>query len=335
MRQRKARPVPPGAIRYAAFAAAILAGFTARSPASAQAVWPDRPVRLIVAVAAGGPTDDLARTLANGLTESLGSSFVVENRGGGGGRIGIGAVARSDPDGYTLLVAASSLTISAVMSASTPYDPVADFAPIALIATTPTSFSVAPVLGVADLPALLELSRRGAAALNYATPGTGTVGHLAAELLKIRSGLKMAHVPHTGAGPALQSLLSGAVQVIATPVPAVQAQIDAGAVKAIAVTSAKRWAKLPSVPTMVELGYQDFVADTFFGLLAPAATPPGIVERLTAATLKVLGKPETAARLSQLGYDIAAQGPEGLSRRIAHELALWRGVARQAELIQK
>lgn len=302
--------------------------------APASAGWPERPVKLIVAVAAGGPTDDLARTLANGLSEALGGSFVVENRGGGGGRIGIGAVARADPDGYTLLVAASSLTISAAMSASTPYDAEKDFAPIALIATTPSAFSVTPALGVNDLNALIELSKRGDG-LNYATPGTGTVGHLAAELFKIRSGIVMSHVAHTGAGPSLQSLLSGAVQVLATPVPSVQTQVEAGAVKALAVTSEKRWLKLPDVPTMVELGYADFVADTFFGLLAPAATPREVLTRLTAATLELLRKPDITVRLEKLGYDIAARGPADLSLRIRHELAQWRDVARQAGLVMK
>lgn len=299
------------------------------------AAWPERPVKLIVAVAAGGPTDDLARTLANGLGEALGGSFFVENRGGGGGRIGIGAVARSDPDGYTLLVAASSLTISAAMSSATPYDPEKDFAPIALIATTPTAFSVSAKLGVKDLKSLVEHSKKGADALNYATPGTGTVGHLASELLKIRSGLRMAHVAHTGAGPALQSLLSGAVQVLATPVPAIQTQVDAGNFIALAVTSEQRWAKLPNVPTMVELGYPGFVADTFFGLLAPAGTPRAVVDTLTAATLALLKKPDTVSRLDKLGYAVAAKGPAELSQRITSELTLWRDVAKQAGLAVK
>ncbi len=315
------------------FAAGLTAAAMALLAPGPAHAWPDRPVKLIVAVAAGGPTDDLARTLANGLGEALGGSFVVENRGGGGGRIGIGAVARADPDGYTLLVAASSLTISVAMSSATPYDAEKDFAPIALIATTPTAFSVSAKLGVDSLQALIALSQRGDA-LNYATPGTGTVGHLASELLKIRSGLKMAHVAHTGAGPALQSLLSGAVQVLATPVPAVQTQIEAGNFKALAITSEKRWGKLPAVPTMLELGFDGFVADTFFGLLAPAATPREIVHKLTVATLEALRKPETTARLDKLGYDVAGKGPEDLSRRIAHELRLWRSVAQQAGLVK-
>lgn len=302
---------------------------------NAEAAWPERPVKLIVAVAAGGPTDDLARTLANGLSETLGVSFFVENRGGGGGRIGIGSVARAEPDGHTLLVAASSLTISVAMSSATPYDAEKDFAPIALIATTPTAFSVQPSLGVADMKSLVEYARRGADALNYASPGTGTVGHLATELLKIRTGIKMAHVAHTGAGPSLQSLMSGAVQVLATPVPAVQAHAQAGTVKALAVTSQERWKQLPDVPTMVELGYDGFVADTFFGLLAPAGTPRDTLDTLTAATIALLKKPETAARLQKIGYDVAAKGPEELSKRISSELKLWRDVAKQAGLVVK
>lgn len=292
--------------------------------------WPDRPVRLVVAVAAGGPTDDLARLLANSFSEKLGGTFIVENRGGGGGRIGIGSVARAEPDGHSLLVAASSLTISVAMSSATPYDPLADFAPIALIATTPTSFSVKADLGVANIADLVALSSKRPDALNYATPGTGTVGHLAAELLKIRSGLRMAHVPHTGAGPAVQSLLSGSVQVLATPVPAIQTQVEGGTVKALAVTSVKRWPKLPDVPTMVESGFQGFVADTFFGLLAPAKTPMDITSKLTSATLAFLAQPDAVARLQRSGYDVAAQGPKELTQRIEQELQLWKEVVKQA-----
>jgi tripartite-type tricarboxylate transporter receptor subunit TctC len=292
--------------------------------------WPERPVRLVVAVAAGGPTDDLARLIASSFSERFGGSFFVENRGGGGGRIGIGSVARAEPDGHTILVAASSLTISVAMSNATPYDPLKDFAPIALIATTPTSFSVKSDLGVATIADLVALSSQRPEALNYATPGTGTVGHLAAELLKIRSGLRMAHVPHTGAGPAVQSLLSNAVQVLATPVPAIQSQVEAGSVKALAVTSAKRWPKLPGVPTMIESGYSGFIADTFFGLLAPAKTPPDIVGKLTSASLSFLAQSETVARLQHAGYDVSGQGPIELTRRIEHELDLWRSIVKQA-----
>lgn len=308
----------------------LMGGLACHDPA--EAAWPERPVKLIVAVAAGGPTDDLARTLANGLSEKLGVAFFVENRGGGGGRIGIGAVARSDPDGYTLLVAASSLPISVAMSSSTPYDAERDFAPIALIATTPTAFSVSASFGVKDMRSLIEKTRSGTDALNYATPGTGTVGHLATELLKLRSGARLTHVAHTGAGPSLQSLMSGSVQVLATPVPSVQAQADAGTVNVLAVTSEKRWKQLPGVPTMVELGFEGFVADTFFGLLAPAGTHREIIEKLSTATIALLQTPETSARLGRIGYDVAAKGPDVLAKRISTELVLWRDVAKQAGL---
>lgn len=313
---------------------ALIIGMSGSSERAA-AAWPERPVRLIVAVAAGGPTDDLARTLANGLSEKLGVAFVVENRGGGGGRIGIGSVARAEPDGYTLLVAASSLTISVAMSSATPYDAERDFAPIAFIATTPTAFSVTPSLGVKDMRALIDKARSSPDSLNYASPGTGTVGHLATELLKIRAGVRLTHVAHTGAGPSLQSLLSGAVQVLATPVPAVQAQADAGTVNVLAVTSEARWKQLPNVPTMVELGFQGFVADTFFGLLAPAATPREALSKLTSATLDVLRTPDTTSRLQRIGYDVVAQGPEALAKRISSEIALWRGVVKEAGLAVK
>ena len=156
-----------------------------------------------------------------------------------------------------------------------------------------------------------------------------------AKQLTKSSGIRMAHVAHTGAGPALQSLLSGAVQVLATPVPSIQTQVESGNVKALAVTSEKRWAKLPNVPTMVEQGYQGFVADTFFGLLAPAATTREVVATLTKATLEVLRKPDTVARLDKLGYAIAGKGPEDLSKRIAHELTQWRDVVKQAGLGSK
>ena len=307
---------------------------------TASAAWPERPVKLVVAAAAGGPTDDLARVLANGLSEALGTSFFVENRGGGGGRIGNGAVARAEPDGYTLLVSAPTLTISFAMSpAQTPYDPEKDFAPIALLATAPAALSVLPKLGVKDLAGLIALSKQSADGLSYASAGTATVSNLSAELLKIRSGLRMAHVAHTGSGPAIQSLLSGAVHALATPAPAVATQVEAGTMIALAVSGSRRWRALPAAPTLEELGHKGLVVEANFGLLAPAATPADVTAKLAASTVALLTKPETRTRLEKLGYetasDVEQMGPKAWAARIASDLALWRDAVKQAGLAGK
>ena len=313
-------------------ALALAALTLAASSWDARAAWPDKVIRIIVTNAPGGPTDEVARLLANDLGPLIGGTLIVENRPGAASNIGIMAVARAEPDGTTLLFVPNSITVNAAMSDKLGYDPIADFAPISLSVTSPVIFAVSAKLGVQTIAGLIALAKNSPDGLNYSSPGVGTVPHLAAELLKLSSGIKMAHVPHAGAAPAAQSVLTGAVQLTAGALTASQPLIEGGLMVGLAVSSAERWRGLPNVPTMVEAGYTDFVADSFFALFAPARTPPDIVARLAEATRLVLARPDVIRRLNAAGLEVAAGGPDALRARVAREIPFWRDLVTRAGL---
>jgi len=298
---------------------------------SAYAAWPDRPIKLVVPFGPGGPVDVIARLLSGPLGEALGgASVVVENKLGAGGNIGVGMAARAEPDGYTVLVTSSTLVINPMLYASVPYDPVKDFLPLVDLAGSPTAFAVQPGLGVNTLAEFVALAKQKAGKLNYSHSGFATPAHLAAEFFKIRAGIDMAAVPFSGGGPAVQALLTGAVEMVSTALPAAHPQIVGGTLKGIAVTGEKRWFDLPNVPTMVEAGYPGFVVDTFTAVLVPAKTPQEIADRLTKATLAVLKNPDIQARVRAVGFEVSAGGPEALKARIARELPMWKEIIQQA-----
>src|SRR5258707_4893787 len=254
--------------------------------------YPERPVKIIVPFAPAGPTDIMARILSTHLGDALGGTLIVENKPGAGGNIGIGAAAHAEPDGYTLLITSSAYVVNPGLYAKIPYDPYKDFAPIADLGTSPNVILVGARLGIDSIADLIARAKADPNELNYASPGIGTTPHLSGELFKIVSGIKITHVPFSGAGPAIQAILSGTVQLCSAALPPAHPHIESGALKALAVTGAHRWFDLPNVPTMVELGYKDFIADTFQGFLAPAKTPPEIVELLSTKTLEVLKIPK-------------------------------------------
>ena len=292
--------------------------------------YPERPVKIIVPFAPAGPTDIMARILATHLGEAIGGTVIVENKAGAGGNIGIGAAAHADPDGYTLLVTSSAYVVNPGLYAKIPYDPYQDFAPIAELGTSPNVFLVNPKLGVNTMAELIARAKADPNELNYASPGIGTTPHLSAELLKIVGGIQITHVPFSGAGPAIQAVLGGITQVCCAALPPAHPQIESGALKALAVTGAQRWFDLPNVPTMVELGFKDFIADTFQGFLAPAKTPPAIVERLSAKSIEILKTPGIAEQLRNDGFEVIANGPDGMRKRIADEVPKWRDVVAKA-----
>ena len=280
--------------------------------------------------APAGPTDIMARILATHLGEAIGGTVIVENKAGAGGNIGIGAAAHADPDGYTLLVTSSAYVVNPGLYAKIPYDPYQDFAPIAELGTSPNVFLVNPKLGVNTMAELIARAKADPNELNYASPGIGTTPHLSAELLKIVGGIQITHVPFSGAGPAIQAVLGGITQVCCAALPPAHPQIESGALKALAVTGAQRWFDLPNVPTMVELGFKDFIADTFQGFLAPAKTPPAIVERLSAKSIEILKTPGIAEQLRNDGFEVIANGPDGMRKRIADEVPKWREIVAKA-----
>lgn len=294
------------------------------------AVYPDRPIKIIVPFAPAGPTDIIARILAQNLGSALGGNIIVENRPGAGGNIGIGYAAHAEADGYTLLVISSAYVVNPGLYAKIPYDPYRDFAPIAELGTTPNSIAVTPKLGVNSIAELIARAKAKPNELNWASPGAGTTPHLSGELLRIVGGIEMTHVPFSGAAPAIQALLAGTTQVAVSALPPVLPFAQTGEIKVLAVTGAHRWPDLPDVPTMVELGYKDFVAETAQFFFAPAKTAPDIVEKLSAKAIEVLRKPEAVEQLRINGYEVLANGGEALRRRIEIEIPKWRDVIAKA-----
>ncbi|WP_338691000.1 tripartite tricarboxylate transporter substrate binding protein [Bradyrhizobium sp. 26S5] len=292
--------------------------------------YPERPIKVIVPFAPGGPTDIMARILGTHLGEALGGTIVVENRPGGGGNIGIGIAAHADADGYTLLITSSAYVVNPGLCAKIPYDPAKDFAPIAELGTSPNVILVNPKLGINSVADLVARARANPDELNYASPGLGTTPHLAGELFKITGQIQMAHVPFSGAGPAIQAILSGTTQVAFAALPPAHPHIESGALKALAVTGTYRWFDLPDVPTMIELGYKDFVSDTFQGFLAPANAPSSIVALLSAKSIAILKTPKITEQLRNDGFEVLANGPDGMRKRIADEVPKWRDIIAKA-----
>lgn len=314
-------------------AAVVTAGVAATGlwpKAGRAANYPTRPIKIIVPFAPGGPTDIMARIVAQHLGEAIGGNIIVENRPGAGGNIGIGAAANADPDGYTLLVTSSAYVVNPSLYAKIPYDPYKDFAPVAELGTSPNVILVDPKIGINSIADLIASAKADPNRFNYASPGSGTTPHLSGELLKIAAGIQMTHVPFPGAGPAIQSILAGTVQVCSAALPPAHPHIVSGALKALAVTGASRWFDLPDVPTMVDLGYKDFIADTFQGFLAPKKTPPEIVQLLATKSIEVLKTGKIAEQLRNNGFEVIAKGPEGMQKRITDEVPKWKKIITEA-----
>src|SRR6202045_4226608 len=317
-------------LRMAAFAMGATATSSLVPRWARAAGYPARPVKIIVPFAPAGPTDIMARILSQNLAPAIGGSIITENRSGAGGNIGIGAAAHAEPDGYTLLVTSSAYVVNPGLYAKIPYDPYKDFAPIAELGTSPNVILVGPKLGINSMAELIARAKANPNELNYASPGIGTTPHLSGELLKIVGGIQMTHVPFSGAGPAIQAVLGGITQLACAALPPAHPYIESGALKALAVTGANRWFDLPDVPTMVELGYKDFIADTFQGFLAPVKTPPEIVTLLSTNAIRILKTPEVAEQLRNGGFEVIANGPEGMRKRIVDEVPKWRDVVAKA-----
>jgi tripartite-type tricarboxylate transporter receptor subunit TctC len=303
---------------------------------SALAAYPERVVKIVVANTPGGPSDIIARFMAAALQESTGKTFIVENRGGGGGNIGMGTVARADPDGYTLLLATSAYSVNPGLYVSLPYDPFKDFAAICELATSPNVFTVKTELPANTMPEFVALAKVNPDRFNVSTPPIGTTPELEAEVLKAREGLaRMATIVFAGGGEALQAVLGGTVQLSSGALAPALPQIKAGAIKGLAVTGASRWPELPNVPTMVEAGYQDFVFETYTALLAPAKTPAEIVSLLEKESLAILARPEMRAKLIAAGFEVQAKDGKTHMARVAREVPMFRAIIKQAGIQQQ
>ena len=314
----------------ARFVAAMLAIVFA-SGAHAQS-YPDRPVRIIVPFAPAGPTDIVARVLADKLSINLGKQFFVVNQAGASGNTGAGMVASAPPDGYTLLVVSTSLVVNPTMNPKVAAEPIKSFAPITNIGVTPNVLTVHPDVPAKTVQELIALIKSSAGKYSYGSPGLGTTPHLSGELFRVSQGLDLVPVLFAGAGPAIQSTVGGHTPIAFTAMPPAAPQIREGRLRALAVTSAQRSPALPDVPTMAEAGLAGHEAYTLQGALAPAGTPKEIVDLLHREILKVVAMPDVKERFAALGFDIIANTPSEFAAQIKVEMEKWAQVIRDAKI---
>jgi tripartite-type tricarboxylate transporter receptor subunit TctC len=292
--------------------------------------YPTRPVRMIVPFAAGGPTDVIARIVAQKLTEGMGQQVVVDNRAGAGGNIGMGLAATSAPDGHTLIVVSSSFVVNPGLYKSIPYDPYKSFVPVSNMAASPNVFTVHPTIAARSMKELLTLVAADPKKFSVATPGVGTTPDLSAQLLKLTTKLDFITVPFGGAGPAVGAVVGNQVQIGCTALPPTTPHITAGRLRAIAVTSPKRSAAIADVPTMAETGFKGQEADTLQGLLVPAGTPKAVVDKLYGQVVKMMAQPDVKSRVEGLGFDIIASSPADFSAQVKVEVEKWTKVVKAA-----
>jgi len=293
--------------------------------------YPARPIRLIVGFAPGGANDLVARAVAARLGPRLGQQVVVENRSGAGGNIGTELVARAAPDGYTLLLASvASFAMSPALLGKVPFDPINDFAPVAQTALVTSLLSVHPSLPARSLKQFVALAKQAPGKVNYATPGAGSIAHLSAELFWHTAGIKLNHIPYKGGGPAVVDATAGHVESIFSLISTQTPLVRAGKLHALAVSSAKRSAALPQVPTIAESGYPGFEASGWLGLAFPAKTPRAIVDRVYKETATVLNMREVQSQFEDLGLDAEALDPGAFHDRIKADYARWGKLVRDA-----
>jgi tripartite-type tricarboxylate transporter receptor subunit TctC len=310
--------------RRTAIACALL---LASAAALAQSPYPHKPVRIVVPYPPGGTTDLLARLVAARLGDKLGQNFTVDNRAGASGAIGSQLVAKSPPDGYTLVMATiSSHGINSALNKTLPYDPVADFAPITLVASTPNVITVNADTPAKTLAELLAMARARPGALSFGSTSAGGSPHMSVELLKMMAKVDLVHIPYKGGGPMLTDLIGGQIPMGVDNLPSSMAHIKSGKIRALAVTTATRWPGAPDIPTVAESGVPGYEVSAWFGLLAPAGTPKEIVDLLQRSVADGLRDPAVAQRLQELGAEPVASTPDAFGRQIAGEIDKWKKV---------
>jgi tripartite-type tricarboxylate transporter receptor subunit TctC len=289
-------------------------------------------VRIVVGFAAGGPTDVIARLVAQKLSDSLGQQFVVENTPGAGGNTASGAVARATPDGYTIMAISTGFMVNPSLYAKVPYDPIKDFAPITLVAASLNVVVVNPQVPAKTLPELVKLIQDNPGKYSYAGPGVGSTPHLGGELFRLTYKLDLVHVPFTGAAPAVQATVGNHTPIAFTALPSSLAAIQAGQVRAIGVAATERAAQIPDVPTFAEQGLNGQEADTLTGIVAPSGTPKEIVELLAREIAKAVARPDVKEKLATLGFKPVANTPDEWTARIKLEIEKWGKVVKDAGL---
>ncbi len=307
-------------------ALAVAVAFFAAGVAAAAERYPQRPVRLIVAFAAGGSADVVARVIGQKLSESIGQQVVIDNRPGAGGNLSAEIAARAAPDGYTLYMSSASLVVNVSLYRKVAYDPVRDFAPVTLLASAQNVLVAHPSVPARNVKDLIALARKTPGRINYASTGSGTSGHLAMELFRSMAGIDMTHVPYKAVGQAQVDLLAGQVSLWFPTIPGALPHIKAGKMIALAVSGAKRSPALPDVPTVAEAALPGFEASTWYPILAPAKTPAAIVDQLNRQLVAIVTAPQVREQLLQAGVEPIGSSPQALADHIRVELAKWAKV---------
>jgi tripartite-type tricarboxylate transporter receptor subunit TctC len=302
------------------------------SPASRAQSWPAHPVKMVIPFPAGGPTDVMTRLLSDRLGQALGQPVVVENKPGAGGTIGADFVAKSTPDGYTLLMATGSTHSVAPYVSKVPYDPQKDFTPIVYVGYATNVLLVSPRLGVSNVRELVALAKKEPGKLNYATSGIGSVAHVTSEMFASLAGIKLTHVPYKGTQLSIPDMMSGQVAMLFDNVMTAKPHIESGRLKGIAISSTHRSSLLPDVPTVDESGIPGFDSTNWFGIFGPAGLPPRIVERVNGEMNRILRDPAVKERFVQLGFEVTGGTPADFAQVVQREGERWSKVIRDAHV---
>ena len=319
-------------MRVCHLAMLAVAALIAMSSTPARAEYPEKQITMVVCFPAGGGTDIAARLVNIQLGEALGKPVIIENRGGAGGNIAIQAVKRLPADGYTLLVCSSAYVVNPSLYANAAYDPIKDFVPLMVLGASPNVFVVPEKSDIKSMKEFIEKAKATPDKFNWTSPGAGTTPQLAGELIKLRTGIKMQHIPFPGAGPATNAVLAGTVDLYTANIGSVQGLIDGGKVRPIAVTSKTRWAPLPNVPTLDEIGIKDAESDTFQGVYALAGTPQPVIDRLAKELSAILARPDVKEKFDKIGLPVVADGPAAFMKRVEHEVPMYKDVIDKAGL---
>ena len=318
-------------LRLALSATAAMA-LLAPMAVSAQTNYPDKPVRFVVPYPPGGGTDVVARIVQARLQAALGQNVVIDNKGGAGGSLGTEVVAKSAPDGYTVLFTLSSHTINPAIFPKLSFDTLKDFEPVGMVASLPQLLAANPAVPVRNVAELVAQAKAAPDKFSFASVGNGSPGHLAGELMKLRTGTQMTHIPSRGGGPAVTDVMGGQVPLLWVSIPAAAQFVKAGKLKALAVSTVKRSAAFPDVPTMQEAGVSDFEVDSWYAMLVPAKTPKAIIDKLNKALNTALAEPAVRAQLLEQGAEAVGGTPEALGKVIAAELPKWAKLAKDANI---
>ena len=318
-------------VHAALITVAAIAAWTAPA-AQAQQQWPDKPIRFVVPYPPGGGTDVIARIVQERFQVTLGQPVIIENRGGAAGSLGTDVVAKAPSDGYTVLFTLSSHTINPSIYPKLPFNTVKDFEPVGTVASLPQILVANPQLPVSNVAELIALAKAKPDTLAFASVGNGSPGHLAGELFKLRTGLKMTHVPYRGGGPAVTDVMGGQVPLLWVSIPAAAQFVKSGKLKALAVSTVKRSAAFPDVPTMQEAGVADFEVDSWYAMFVPAKTPKAIVEKLNAALNAIVREPDIRGKLLAQGSEGVGGTPAALGKIVDTELVKWAKLAKDANI---